>query len=71
MKQRFEANKNIKKERNKRRKKKKWATFTFFGSETRTITKLFMNTDIAISYRTKNNIKHVLKTKKKNKKEHK
>jgi hypothetical protein len=45
------------------RKEKKWVTFTFFGPETRTITKLFKNTDIAISYRNKNNIKHLLKTK--------
>jgi hypothetical protein len=42
-------------ERNK--KKKKWTTFTFFGPERRTITKLFKNTDIGILYRTKNKIK--------------
>jgi hypothetical protein len=64
MKQRFQVNKNIKK------KRRKLATFTFFGSETRTITKLFKNRDIVISYRTKNNIKHALKTKE-NKEENK
>jgi 2-phospho-L-lactate guanylyltransferase (CobY/MobA/RfbA family) len=57
IKQKIQRNKNIE-------KKKKWVTFTFFGSETRTITKLFKNTDIAISYHTRNNIKHVPKTKK-------
>jgi hypothetical protein len=43
--------------------KKKWATFTFFGPETRTITKLFKNTEIGISYRTRNSIKHLLRIK--------
>jgi hypothetical protein len=47
--------------------KRKWATFTFFGPETRTVTKLFKNTEIGISYRTKNNIKHLI-TKESNKK---
>jgi hypothetical protein len=39
--------------------KKKWATFTFFGRETRTMTMLFKNTEIGISCRTRN-IKHIL-----------
>jgi hypothetical protein len=43
--------------------KRKWGTFTYFGPETRTITKLFKNTDVGISFRTKNNIKHHLRTK--------
>jgi hypothetical protein len=38
--------------------KRKWATFTYFGPETRTINKLFKNTDVGILFRTKNNIKH-------------
>jgi hypothetical protein len=46
--------------------KRKWATFMFFGPETRTITKLFKNTEIRILYRTKNNIKHLLRTKQSN-----
>jgi hypothetical protein len=45
---------------------RKWATFTFFRPETRTVTKLFKNTKIGISYRTKNNIKHLLRTKENN-----
>jgi predicted GIY-YIG superfamily endonuclease len=43
--------------------KKKWVTFTFFGPEIRTITKLFKNTEIGISYRMRNNIKHLLRIK--------
>jgi hypothetical protein len=39
------------------------ATFTFFGPETRAITKLLRRTEIGISYRTKNNIKHLLRIK--------
>jgi hypothetical protein len=46
--------------------KKEWATFTFFGPETRTVTKLFKNTEIGISYRTRNNMKHLLRTKENN-----
>ncbi|PNF38897.1 hypothetical protein B7P43_G08228 [Cryptotermes secundus] len=41
--------------------KNKWATFTYFGHEIRSITKLFKNTEVGISYKTKNNIKHLLK----------
>jgi hypothetical protein len=50
-------------EKNNKQQKRKWATFTFFGPKTRTITKLFKNTEIGISYRTKNNIKHLLRIK--------
>jgi hypothetical protein len=46
--------------------KRKWATFTFFGPETGTVTKLFKNTEIGISYRTRNNIKHLVRTKENN-----
>jgi ribosomal protein S25 len=43
--------------------KKKWATFTYTGKETRAITRLFKNTDIQIAYRTKNTIQNHLKPK--------
>jgi ribosomal protein L35 len=43
--------------------KRKWATFTYFGPETRMINKLFKNTDVGISFRTKNNIKNHLRIK--------
>jgi hypothetical protein len=33
--------------------KQKWATFTYIGKETRTITKLFKNTNIRTAYKTK------------------
>jgi hypothetical protein len=35
------------------KQKGKWATFTFFGPETRTMAKLFKITEIIIPYRTK------------------
>jgi hypothetical protein len=50
-------------EKSSKQQKRKWATFTFFGPKTRTITKLFRNTEIGISYRTKNNIKYLLRIK--------
>jgi hypothetical protein len=53
-------------EKSNKQEKRKRATFTFFGLETRTITKLFKNTEIGISYRTKNNIKHLLRIKENN-----
>jgi hypothetical protein len=43
---------------------KKWIAFTYFGPETRAITKLFRNTNIGIAYRTRNNIKPHLRVKK-------
>jgi ribosomal protein L35 len=43
--------------------KRKWATFTCFGPETGMITKLFKITNVGISFRTKNNIKYHLRTK--------
>jgi hypothetical protein len=45
----------------KNTQKRKWTTFTFFGPEIRTITKLFKNTEVGIPYITKNNIKHLLR----------
>jgi hypothetical protein len=42
------------------RQKTKWATFTYYGPDTRTIKKLFRNTDIKIAYNTTNAIKHHL-----------
>jgi hypothetical protein len=45
----------------KNKEKNKWATFPFFGPETRIITKLFKNTEIGISYRTRNDIKQLLR----------
>jgi hypothetical protein len=41
--------------------KNKWTTFTYFGHEIRSVTKLFKNTEVGISYKTRNNIKHLLK----------
>jgi hypothetical protein len=43
--------------------KKEWATFTYHGPDTRTITKLFRKTNLKIAYRTTNTIKHHLKPK--------
>jgi hypothetical protein len=40
--------------------KRNGPAFTFFRPETRTITKLLKNTEIGISCRTRNNIKHLL-----------
>jgi hypothetical protein len=40
--------------------KQKWATFTYIGKETRTITKLVKNTNIIIAYKTKNTIQNHL-----------
>jgi hypothetical protein len=42
-------------------KKTKWATFTYSGKETRTITKLFKETHIKIAYRTRNTRANTLK----------
>jgi hypothetical protein len=47
----------------KNKVKTKWATFTYIGNETRKITKMFQNTTINISYRTKNNNQHILRPK--------
>jgi hypothetical protein len=44
--------------------KKKWATFTYIGKETRVITKLLKNTNIRTSFRTTNTIKNHLKPRK-------
>jgi hypothetical protein len=44
-------------------KTSKWATFTYHGNDTRTITKLFRNTNIRIAYRTTNTIRNHLRIK--------
>jgi hypothetical protein len=41
-----------------KRQKTKWATFIYYGPETRTITKLFKNRDIGIAFKTTNTIKN-------------
>jgi hypothetical protein len=41
----------------------KWATFTYYSSSVRTITKLFRNTNVKVAYRTTNTIKNLLKPK--------
>jgi hypothetical protein len=43
--------------------KTKWTTFTCYGPDTWTITKLFRNTNLKIAYKTTNTIKHHLKPK--------
>jgi hypothetical protein len=42
-------------------KKTKWATFTYSGKETKHITKLFKDTHIKISYKTRNTIQKLTK----------
>jgi hypothetical protein len=44
--------------------KQKWGTFTYNGNETRTITRLFKNTNIRTAYETKNTIQNHLQPKK-------
>jgi hypothetical protein len=46
--------------------KTKWATFTYIGKETRTITRLFINTNIKIAYKTNNTIQKYLQPQKPN-----
>jgi hypothetical protein len=43
------------------RGKTQFATFTYHGNNTRTITKLLKNTNLKIAYRTINTIKNLLK----------
>ena len=43
--------------------KQKWTTFTYFGNETRRITKIFKHTNIRIAFKTKSNIQHLLQPK--------
>ena len=47
--------------RDKDIQKNRWAKFTYCGKETRMITKLFKNTDVKVTYRTKNNLGKLLK----------
>jgi hypothetical protein len=44
---------------------RKWATFIYVGKETRTITKLFKNTNLHIAYKTKNTLQKHLQLKNK------
>jgi hypothetical protein len=48
---------------NTQKDKTKWATFTYFGAETRTITNLFRNTNLKNAYKTTSTIKHHLQPK--------
>jgi hypothetical protein len=41
--------------------KRKWATFTYFGPDTRIFTKLFRDTNIKIAFKTVNTIQHHLR----------
>ena len=47
--------------RDKDNQKNRWAKFTYCGKETRMITKLFKNTNVKVTYRTKNNLEKLLK----------
>jgi hypothetical protein len=61
------THKNKKREENKNtamNAREKWATFTYIGKQTRTIAKLFRNTNIKIAYKTTNTIQKHLRTKK-------
>jgi hypothetical protein len=40
--------------------KQKWISFTFFRKEPRSIANIFRNTNLRISYKTRNNIQHIL-----------
>jgi hypothetical protein len=40
-----------------------WSTFTYYGPDTTTITKLFRNTNLKIAYKTTNTIENHLKPK--------
>jgi hypothetical protein len=40
----------------------KWVTFTYYGKETRKITKLFRDTKLKVAYRTRNTILNILRT---------
>ena len=40
--------------------KQKWISFKFIGKESRSIANIFRNTNLRISYKTRNNIQHIL-----------
>jgi hypothetical protein len=42
--------------------KRKWGTFTYYGPDTRIITKLFRNSKIKVAYKIPNTIEHHLKS---------
>ena len=56
-----QINNTKKRKRNTTDKKNRWATFTYYGKETRTITKLFKKTELKIAYKTNNTIGQHLK----------
>jgi hypothetical protein len=41
----------------------KWITFTYYGKETRKVTKLFRDTKLKVAYCTRNTISNILKSK--------
>jgi hypothetical protein len=45
-----------------RNQKIKWVTFTYYGKETRKITKLFRDTKLKVAYHTRNTILNILRT---------
>ena len=51
---------NNKTEQKQDNQQKRWAKFTYVGSETRHITKLFRNTNIKVTYSTNNNLGKLL-----------
>ena len=54
---------NKKQHNNNIPRKDKWTTFTYFGPNIRSISKLFRNINIKIAFKTNNTIKKILKTK--------
>ena len=58
-----QINKPKRERRNATDKKNRWATFTYFGKETRIITKLFKKSELRIAYKANNKIGQRLKTK--------
>jgi hypothetical protein len=48
-----------KKPRNAKIKKEKWATFTYYGPETRIITRSLKNTNVGKAFKTNNTIKKI------------
>jgi len=48
-------------EREEDNQKRRWAKFTYCGKGTRMVTKLFKNTNVKVTYKTKNNLGKLLK----------
>jgi len=53
---------STKKGHKRREEKTKWVKFTYIGRETRTITKIFKNTNLKVTFGTDNTIEKLLKT---------